>query len=247
MESQNLNTGNMNQNDQTDDPMDEKKSKVKNIFDSIAWKYDLLNHLLSFGVDKYWRRKALKLSKVGSESFLLDVACGTGDVAIEANKQGVRKIVGADFSRNMLGLFKRKSEWIAGRVIQSTAEQMPFKGKSFTNITVAFGVRNFYDIKEGFKSFHRVLKQKGKATIIEFQMPENAFFKALYKLYFKKILPLIGGIISKNKTAYQYLPDSVEEFDEKISLVELLKDAGFRLVTKHTLTFGIVQVVIAEK
>ena len=227
--------------------MNEKKNNVKNIFDSIAGKYDLLNHLLSFGVDKYWRRKALNLSKVASESFLLDIACGTGDVAIEARKQGVQKIVGADFSHNMLELFKKKSEWIAGNVIQSTAEQMPFRNNSFTNITVAFGVRNFYDIKEGFGSFHRILKENGRATVIEFQMPENKAFKALYKFYFKKILPFVGGIISKNKTAYQYLPDSVEEFDEKISLVGLLKEAGFRSVTKHTLTFGIVQVVIAEK
>jgi demethylmenaquinone methyltransferase / 2-methoxy-6-polyprenyl-1,4-benzoquinol methylase len=227
--------------------MDDKKNNVKNIFDSIAGNYDFLNHLLSFGVDKYWRRKALKSSKVGSESVLLDVACGTGDVAIEAFRQGVRQIVGADFSHNMLELFKNKSEWIDDKVIQTTAEQIPIKDNSFTNITVAFGVRNFYDIKEGFNSFHRVLKSNGKATVIEFQMPENKFFKSLYKFYFKKILPLIGGIVSKNKTAYQYLPDSVEEFDEKISLVDLLKEAGFKSVEKYKLTFGIVQVVIAEK
>ena len=224
-----------------------KKDKVKNIFDSIAFRYDFLNHLLSFGVDKYWRRKALQLSKVGSESILLDIACGTGDVAIEAYGQGVRKIIGADFSHNMLGLFTKKSEWITGKTVQTTAEQMPFRNNTFTNITVAFGVRNFYNIKEGFESFHRVLKRDGKATVIEFQMPGNKIFKSLYKFYFKKILPLIGGIISKNKTAYQYLPESVEEFDEKISLVDLLKEAGFKSVKKYKLTFGIVQVVIAEK
>jgi len=225
----------------------EKRQKVKNIFDSIAFRYDFLNHLLSFGVDHYWRRKALKLTKVGNDSILLDVACGTGDVAIEAYKQGVRNIVGADFSHNMLGLFKKKSEWIVGKVIQTTAEQMPFRDNTFTNITVAFGVRNFYDIKEGFKSFHRVLKPNGKATVIEFQMPENKIFKALYKFYFKRILPFIGGIVSKNKNAYQYLPNSVEEFDEKISLVDMLKEAGFKSIKKYKLTFGIVQVVIAEK
>jgi len=227
--------------------MDEKKNKVKNIFDSIAFRYDFLNHLLSFGVDHYWRRKALQLSKVGSQSVLLDVACGTGDVAIEAYNQGVRKIVGADFSHNMLNLFKKKSKWIIGNEVQTTAEQMPFKDNSFTNITVAFGVRNFYDIKEGFNSFHRVLKPNGKTTIIEFQIPENRIFKSLYKFYFKRILPLVGGIISKNKAAYNYLPESVEEFDEKISLVDLLKESGFKSVKKYRLTFGIVQVVIAEK
>ncbi len=227
--------------------MNDKKYKVKNIFDSIAERYDFLNHLLSFGVDRYWRKNALKLTNVGSESILLDVACGTGDVAIEAYKQGVRTVIGADFSHNMLALFKKKKEWIDGKVIQTTAEQMPFRDNTFTNITVAFGVRNFYDIKEGFRSFHRVLKNDGKATVIEFQMPENKIFKSLYKFYFKKILPLIGGIVSKNKSAYQYLPDSVEEFDEKIILSNLLKEVGFKSVVKYTLTFGIVQVVIAEK
>jgi len=225
----------------------DKKNKVKNIFDSIAYRYDFLNHLLSFGIDNYWRKKALKLTGLGSESILLDVACGTGDVAIEASKQGVKKIIGADFSHNMLQLFKKKLSWIDGKVVQSTAEQLPFRDNSFTNISVAFGVRNFYDVKEGFKSFHRVLKDKGKATVLEFQMPENKFFRSLYKFYFKKILPLIGGIISKNKSAYQYLPESVEEFDEKISLVDLLNEVGFSSVTKHKLTFGIVQVVIADK
>jgi demethylmenaquinone methyltransferase/2-methoxy-6-polyprenyl-1,4-benzoquinol methylase len=227
--------------------MDEKKYKVKNIFDSIADRYDFLNHLLSFGVDRYWRKKALILTNVGSESILLDVACGTGDVAIEAYKQGVRNVIGADFSHNMLTLFKKKKEWIDGKLIQITAEQMPFPDNSFTNITVAFGVRNFYDIKEGFKSFHRVLKPNGKATVIEFQMPKNKIFRSLYKFYFKKILPLIGGIVSKNKTAYKYLPDSVEEFDEKVVLPDLLQEAGFKSVKKYKLTFGIVQVVIAEK
>lgn len=227
--------------------MDEKKYKVKNIFDSIAFRYDFLNHLLSFGIDCYWRKKALKLTNVGSESILLDVACGTGDVAIEAYKQGVRNVIGADFSHNMLALFKKKKEWIDGKVTQTTAEQMPFRDNTFTNITVAFGVRNFYDIKEGFRSFHRVLKNNGKATVIEFQMPENKIFKSLYKFYFKRILPLVGGMVSKNKTAYKYLPESVEEFDEKINLPDLLKEAGFKSVKKYKLNFGIVQVVIAEK
>ncbi len=224
-----------------------KKNKVKNIFDSIAFKYDFLNHLLSFGVDKYWRKKALKLSKINSESVLLDVACGTGDVAIEARKFGVKKIYGADFSHNMLKLFKQKSDWIDGNSIQMVAENIPLKNESVTNITVAFGVRNFYDIQQGFNSFYDILTNNGKATVIEFRMPSNFLFKRLYKFYFKKILPFIGGIVSGNKEAYKYLPNSVEEFDEKIDLIELLKNSGFRSIQKYNLTFGIVQVVIAEK
>ncbi len=224
-----------------------KKKKVKRIFDSIASRYDLLNHLLSFGVDKYWRKKALKLSGINSDSILLDVACGTGDVAIQAKKMGVKKIYGADFSHNMLTLFNQKSEWIKGNNLQMVAENIPLKPGTVTHITVAFGVRNFYDIQQGFNSFYNVLKKEGKAIIIEFRMPENSLFKFLYKFYFKNILPFIGGIISGDKEAYKYLPDSVEEFDEKIKLPELLSNSGFKKIEKHNLTLGIVQVVIAEK
>lgn len=225
----------------------EKKDKVKNIFDDISGKYDLLNHLLSFGVDKRWRKKALRLTGLTKDSFLLDVACGTGDVAIEAKKLGVEKIVGADFSHNMLSLFNKKSKWIIGNNVQMVAEQMPFKDNTFTNITVAFGVRNFYNIQEGFNSFYRVLKPNGKATIIEFRMPKNKLFASLYKFYFKKILPVIGGLISGNKSAYTYLPESVEEFDMKVDLVKLLQNSGFRKIDFYHFTFGIVQTLIAQK
>lgn len=225
----------------------DKKSSVRKIFDSIAFRYDLLNHLLSFGIDYRWRKKALKLSDLSETSILLDVACGTGDFAIEAYKMGVRKIVGADFSHNMLKLFHKKSDWITGRTVQMTAEQMPFKNNSFTNITVAFGVRNFYDIKKGLQSFYEVLKENGIATILEFRLPSNPVIKFVYKAYFKKILPFLGGIISGDKSAYEYLPTSVEEFDEKVDIAELLKQAGFKRIETHSLTFGIVQVVIGVK
>lgn len=227
--------------------MNDKKTQVKRIFDSIAFRYDFLNHFLSFGVDNYWRKKALKLTGINSDSVLLDIACGTGDVAIRANKMGVAKIYGADFSLNMLKLFNNKSKWIVGRNVQMVAEYIPFKDESVTNITVAFGVRNFFNIQQGFDSFFRVLKQGGKATVIEFRMPENKLFKSLYKFYFKKILPIVGGIISGDREAYSYLPSSVEEFDEKVDLVKLLKISGFRKIDKHSLTFGIVQVIIAKK
>ena len=227
--------------------MTEKKSNVKRIFDSIAFRYDLLNHLLSFGLDFYWRKKALKLTSMTGKSVLLDVACGTGDFAVAAKKLGVENIFGADFSKNMLQLFSKKSNWITGRTVQMVAESMPLKNESVTNITVAFGVRNFYDIGEGFKSFLRVLTPGGKATILEFRLPSNKLLKALYKFYFKKILPKIGGIISGDKEAYEYLPSSVEEFDEKVNLPEMLKAAGFKSVERHILTFGIVQIIIATK
>src|SRR3990170_792047 len=160
--------------------MNKKKDTIKRIFDSIAFRYDLLNHLLSFGLDFYWRKKALKLSSFNEESKLLDIACGTGDFAIAARRLGVKNIFGADYSKNMLDLFSEKAGWIAGNSIQMVAEEMPINNESLTNITVAFGVRNFYNILQGFKSFHRVLSQDGKTTILEFRMPENKLFKGLY-------------------------------------------------------------------
>ncbi|HEX9251054.1 MAG TPA: bifunctional demethylmenaquinone methyltransferase/2-methoxy-6-polyprenyl-1,4-benzoquinol methylase UbiE, partial [Ignavibacteriaceae bacterium] len=208
--------------------MSEKKKQVKLMFDNIAGRYDFLNHFLSFGLDFYWRKKALKLTGLNSQSILLDVACGTGDVAIQAKKMGVQKIYGADFSYNMLSLFDKKSEWVDGKLVQMVAEKIPFKDNSVTNITVAFGVRNFYDIQEGFNSFYGILKPKGKATVIEFRMPSNKIIRTFYKFYFKNILPVLGGIISGDKAAYTYLPDSVEEFDEKVNLKKLLTNSGFK-------------------
>ena len=159
--------------------MIEKKKAVKRIFDSIAFRYDLLNHLLSFGLDFYWRKKAINLSSLNNNSKLLDIACGTGDFAIAARKMGVENILGADFSKNMLELFTKKSKWISGRTIQMVAENIPIKNNSVSNITVAFGVRNFYNIEEGFKSFHRILESEGQVTILEFRLPENNFLKGI--------------------------------------------------------------------
>jgi len=227
--------------------MSEKKKQVKLMFDNIAGRYDFLNHFLSFGLDFYWRKKALKLTELNSESILLDVACGTGDVAIQAKKMGVQKIYGADFSHNMLKLFDKKSEWVDGKLVQMVAEKIPFKDESVTNITVAFGVRNFYDIPEGFNSFYRILKPNGKATVIEFRMPSNKIIKSVYKFYFKNILPVLGGIISGDKAAYTYLPDSVQEFDEKVNLENLLTNSGFKQIKKYNFTFETVQVLIAQK
>ncbi len=225
----------------------DKRKQVRRIFDSISYRYDFLNHLLSGGVDFYWRKKALKLSNIDNNTILLDVACGTGDFAIAAKKMGVQKIIGADLSLNMLKLFNQKSEWSKGNLVETVAEEIPFKDNSFTNITVAFGVRNFYDILEGFKSFHRILKTNGKATVLEFRLPSNSIVKAFYLFYFKNILPFIGNLISKDKEAYTYLPESVDEFDAKVDLKELLLLAGFRKVVIKQMTFGIVQIAIAEK
>lgn len=224
-----------------------KKERVKRIFDSISYRYDFLNHFLSLGIDFYWRKKAIQHSGMNSNSILLDIACGTGDFSIAANKAGVKNIFGADLSINMLRLFDKKVGWIKGRTSQCVAEFLPFKDETFSNITVAFGVRNFYDLLKGFQQFNRVLISNGKATILEFRLPSNKLIRNFYLLYFNKVLPFIGRLISKDREAYTYLPESVNEFDEKVDLVNLLKQSGFAKVEKHSLTFGLVQVVVAHK
>lgn len=224
-----------------------KKENVQNMFDSISHKYDFLNHFLSAGIDFYWRKKALQLTNLENNYKLLDVACGTGDFSIAAIKMKSGDIYGADLSKGMLKHFPQKAEWVKGKLSQCVAEHLPYKNSTFTNVIVAFGVRNFYNIPEGFKSFHRILDQKGKVTILEFRLPSNKLVRSLYMFYFNKILPALGKVISKDKGAYTYLPESVSEFDTKVDLKQDLLNAGFRNVIKKSLTFGLVQVVIAEK
>ncbi|MFH0734955.1 MAG: ubiquinone/menaquinone biosynthesis methyltransferase [bacterium] len=224
-----------------------KKNQVKRIFDSISYRYDLLNHLLSFGIDYYWRYRALKKAKINKNSILLDVACGTGDFSISAKKFGVKKLFAADLSLNMLKLFEKKADWSNGKKVQSVAEYLPYKPDTFTDIIVAFGVRNFYDINLGFESFYRILKKQGKVTILEFKLPKNMCVAKFYLFYFNNILPFVGKIISKDKEAYQYLPDSVSDFDKNINLPQMLKNSGFNNIKSYPLTFGIVNIVIGEK
>ena len=226
----------------------EKKNQVRNVFDPIAESYDFLNHLLSFGIDCYWRRKAVKLTRFKPNTKLLDVACGTGDFSIVARNKGkVQDITGLDFSKEMMMQFVKKAPWIKGRLVQAVAEQMPFPENHFTNIIVGFGVRNFYDIPKGLSEFHRVLKKGGKATILEFRLPKNKFIGLIYRAYFHGVLPIIGKLISKNNESYKYLPRSVDEFEHKVDTVKLLKETGFEKIKVTMLTFGIVQCVIAEK
>lgn len=225
----------------------EKKIFVKSTFENIAPNYDLLNRLLSFGIDIYWRKKAIKLTNFKDGNIVLDVACGTGDFSLTALKKYKLNIFGADLSLNMLRLFNQKESYIKGKLVQTQSENLPFIDNIFDNIIVAFGIRNFYNIPQALEEFYRILKKNGKITILEFSLPRNKIFGTLYKFYFKKILPFVGGLISGNFQAYKYLPNSVEDFDEKVDLMQLFKEANFTSIDKYYFTFGVVQCIIVKK
>ena len=230
-------------------PIQENKDTfVKEMFSGIAHRYDLLNRLLSLRRDVYWRRFAVReLLKTGG-GFFLDVATGTGDCAIEILMQGEKrkKVVGVDFTSEMIyaGRKKIEREGLSDCItlLETNAMSLPFEDNYFDGVVSAFGVRNFSDIKRGIREMRRVIRKNGKVVILEFTNPSNKTFKKIYHLYFKRILPFIGGIISGKRYAYQYLPDSVIEFPDQKGLKKIMEDEGLGYVKYFNLTFGIVAV-----
>lgn len=228
-----------------------KKEVVKDIFNDIAPKYDLLNHLLSMNIDKGWRRKAMRYIGENEKGHLLDVACGTGDFSIAALRAGVRKVTGIDISENMVEVGRKKiAEAGLSSVIDlrtGDSEKMEFTEGEFDVVTVAFGVRNFEHLELGLKEMQRVLKPGGKAIILEFSMPEHFPMKQMYKFYFRSILPSIGGWISGNKAAYSYLPESVMKFPQGQAFLDIMTACGFTEVMRQKLSFGIASLYIGKK
>lgn len=228
-----------------------KKEVVKDIFNDIAPKYDLLNHLLSMNIDKGWRRKAMRYIGENEKGHLLDVACGTGDFSIAALRAGVRKVTGIDISENMVEVGRKKiAEAGLASVIDlrtGDSEKMEFTEGVFDVVTVAFGVRNFEHLELGLKEMQRVLKPGGKAIILEFSMPEHFPMKQMYKFYFRSILPSIGGWISGNKAAYSYLPESVMKFPQGQAFLDIMTACGFTEVMRQKLSFGIASLYIGKK
>lgn len=195
-----------------------KKRRYRRCLTGSAPKYDLLNHLLSMGIDKSWRKKAMKVVGAGRKDLVLDIACGTGDFSIEALKHGVKRVVGADISENMLAVAREKAK-AKGLSDQldfqfGDSENLTFDSNTFDAVTVAFGVRNFEHLELGLTEMCRVLKPGGKVVILEFSTPEHFPMKQLYNFYFKHILPFVGGVISGNRKAYEYLPASVFAFPQ---------------------------------
>lgn len=228
-----------------------KKQQVEQMFDNISGKYDLLNRILSMGIDVSWRKKVVKSVKKEKPETILDIATGTGDLAIAMAKSTDAKITGFDLSAGMLEVGRKKVEEqnLQNRIemIQGDAENMPFEDNSFDVITVAFGVRNFENLEKGLNDIYRVLKPDGKFIILEFSQPESFPMKQLYSFYSRTVLPRIGKKISKDQSAYTYLPDSVQAFPYGEEMKKILKKSKFVEPYDKKLTFGIASIYESKK
>jgi demethylmenaquinone methyltransferase/2-methoxy-6-polyprenyl-1,4-benzoquinol methylase len=233
------------------DSEQQKKQQVEQMFDNIAPKYDFLNHFLSLGIDKLWRKTAIRILSGYPTDNLLDVATGTGDFAIAATKLNPKNIIGFDISEQMLAVGRTKVKRMGlDQIIEfrkGDSEAMPFLNEQFDAITVAFGVRNFENLEGGLKEFHRVLKSDGVVIILEFSKPKYFPMKQFYLFYFFKILPFIGRMVSKDSSAYSYLPESVMAFPDDQKFLLVLRKVGFSLTKQKRLTFGIATIYIAQK
>ncbi|QZE14885.1 bifunctional demethylmenaquinone methyltransferase/2-methoxy-6-polyprenyl-1,4-benzoquinol methylase UbiE [Halosquirtibacter laminarini] len=228
-----------------------KKEQVAEMFNAIAPKYDFLNHWLSFGIDKLWRKKAVRLLSPFSPKNILDVATGTGDFAVEVNKLKPEHIIGMDISEGMMKIAEEK---ISNLGLQETisfevgdSEAMRFSTESMDAITVGFGVRNFEHLEIGLSEFYRVLKAGGVACVLEFSKPRAFPVKQLYNFYSYYVLPWWGRIVSKDKRAYTYLPESVAAFPDGEDFIAILNKVGFHNVKEYRLTFGIATIYLAVK
>lgn len=229
-----------------------KKQQVADMFDKIAFRYDFLNRFLSAGIDVSWRRKAIKQLKALQPKNILDVATGTGDVAILAEKMlHPIKITGIDISEGMLDIGRRKIGDLGLQkkieLLQGDSETIGFADNSFDAITVAFGVRNFQNLEKGLSEMLRVLRPGGKLVVLEFSRPKNIVFKTLYNFYMKIITPGVGKLIAKNKDAYEYLNESVQRFPEGKNFIDILNKAGYRSAYYKALTLGICSVYCGSK
>ena len=234
------------------DSINDKKSQIRTMFDNIAPTYDRLNHLLSMNIDRLWRRRTVNAVAKMSPATVLDVATGTGDLAIALAKRIPHaRIFGVDLSDEMLRVAGAKiaerglSERIS--VSQGDAEHLGFGDETFDAVTVAFGVRNFENIGAGLREMHRTLKKGGMLAVLELATPRNRPFGAIYKSYSHFVLPRIGGLVSNDGKAYEYLPASVDEFPVPERFLDMLNDAGFSDCRARSQSFGIATIYTARK
>jgi demethylmenaquinone methyltransferase/2-methoxy-6-polyprenyl-1,4-benzoquinol methylase len=228
-----------------------KKDQVARMFNNISHRYDFLNHLLSLGIDKIWRRKAIGILQSIQPKQILDVATGTGDFALQAMALNPEKITGIDISEGMLEVGRKKirARNLESKIelVQADSENIPFSHNKFDAVTVAFGVRNFEDLRRGLSEILRVLKPGGMLVVLEFSKPATFPFKQVYNFYFRFILPRIGSIVSNDKAAYTYLPKSVEAFPDGEDFLHILHDVGFKNTKCSSLSFGISTIYIGTK
>ncbi len=228
-----------------------KKEQVAQMFDNISGKYDFLNHFFSLGIDIIWRKKAIGLLKKYQPKTILDVASGTADFAIEALALKPQKIVGVDISEGMLAIGQEKvkslkKENIIGLQV-ADSENLPFDNNTFDAVIVSFGVRNFDNLLAGLTDMCRVTQSGGVCLVLEFSKPKSFPMKQIFNFYFKNIMPTIGKIISKDSSAYTYLPESVKVFPDGDDFLTIFKKAGFKNTKCIPLTFGISSIYIGEK
>jgi len=228
-----------------------KKVQVAKMFDSISGNYDFLNHFLSLGIDIQWRKKAIKLLADGKPKFILDVATGTGDFAIEALKLSPEKVIGVDISEGMLEIGKKKMKAKGHEsvieLMSGDSENLPFEENKFDAVIVAFGVRNFENLEKGLAEMLRVIKPGGRVVVLEFSKPRTFPMKQLYSFYFKFVLPKIGRLFSRDSSAYTYLPESVQAFPDGDDFLSILSNLGYKNAACQTLTFGISSLYTATK
>lgn len=229
----------------------DKAARVEAMFDAIAPTYERVNRTLSLGRDGYWRRRAVELARVTPDDRVLDLACGTGDFTRAFAAANPAQVIGSDFSAGMLSLAKCRTRQGNGKKIgwyRADALNLPFDDASFSIASCAFGVRNWQDLPRGFRETYRVLKPGGRFVILEFSMPRAPVLGSLYLFYFRRVLPRLATVISKDRTgAYEYLPASVSSFVDAAGIARQLNDAGFSRVEHHRLTLGVVTVHLAWK
>jgi len=230
-----------------------KKENIRQMFDGIAPSYDALNHVMSLGVDRRWRRKAVRRIVDGTPQRVLDVACGTGDSTLAIAKAAASgsRVVGTDISEGMMAHIRDKAgkAGLEDRIELQVAdgEDLPFGEGSFDRVSCFFGIRNFEHRDRGLAEFRRVLRDGGKAVILELSVPRNRFIRGCYDLYFLHVMPRIGGLVSGNRAAYRYLPASVHRFPAPEDFCEELRAAGFSSVRCRTLSLGLCRLFVAEK
>lgn len=225
----------------------QQRKKIRSMFNSIAANYDLLNHLLSFGVDKSWRKKTIDHMKLDNNSKVLDLATGTGDLAALALKKKPAWVVGVDPAYFMLHKTKNKLKKQPFYAVEGFGEFLPFASNVFSHAMIAYGIRNVSNRSQVFHEICRVLHSKGIFAVLEFSQSSNRFFAGIYNFYFHKLLPFVGGIISGNKNAYQYLPQSVKNFPTAEKLTIELEQAGFKKKLIVPMFFGITTLFLFEK